>query len=162
MVLRLSNRPSIKPYVKPVSIGIGLGLIAAFGFAWLDATNFQNFSFMSRLQFQPHLVSEADILRRNAALLICAQFLVDNGLDFACRGGAIAFFFAFIARQISKKMECVDGNLLYFCLGPKPYSIQGFFCSSLLEITLMVIMGLVMLPIACMVIATIFRMGAPG
>jgi hypothetical protein len=162
LVHHLSNRPSFKPYVKPVSIGIGLGLLAAIAFAWLDATNFDNFSFVARLQFQPHLVSEADILRRNAAMLICAQFLVDNGLDFACRGGAFGFFFGFMCRQISRKMELVNGNLLYFCLGPKPYSIEGFFCSSLLEICLMGIMGLVMLPVACMVIATIFRMGAPG
>ncbi len=144
-VLALQKKPSIKPYIVPIAIGIGLGLLAAAGCAWYSATQFENYSFVARLEFQPHLVSEAERLRREAALLICAQSLVDNGCDFAFRGAALTYFAAFICRQVSKKWELANGEVFYFFLGPKPVSLVGFFSSSFLEICLMVVLGLFIL-----------------
>lgn len=132
----------LSPHVKPIFIGIVLGLLAALAFAWFEATRFENYSFAARLQFEPHLLSEGELLRRKAALLICAQSLVNNGLDFACRGAAFAYFFAFIARQTSKKLNLVNGDLIYFFLGPKPFSPAGFLSSSFLEILLLIVLGL--------------------
>lgn len=137
----MKNRPSLKEHVKPIVIGVFLGLFAAVACAWFEATSFENYSFVARLQFEPHLISEAEILRRKAALLICAQSLVNNGFDFACRGAAFAYFAAFISRQTSKKLSLVDGDLVYFFLGPRPYPL-GILASSFVEIVLMVILGL--------------------
>ncbi len=109
--------------------------------AWFEATSFENYSFVARLQFEPHVVSEAEMLRRKAALLICARSLVDHGFDFACRGAAFAYFVAFISSQTSKKLSLVNGDLLYFFLGPRPYPF-GILASSFLELVLMVILGL--------------------
>jgi len=137
----LKKRPSLQPHLKPILIGIVLGLLTALVLAWFEATKFENYSFAARLQFEPHLLSEGELLRRKAALLICAQSLVNNGLDFACRGAAFAYFFAFIGRQTSKKLNMVDGDLVYFFLGPKPYPV-GFLSSSFVEILLLVVLGL--------------------
>lgn len=152
----MSKRPSIKPYLVPILVGVGVGLLAALGFAWFNATLFENYSFAARLDFQPHLVSEAEQLRREAALLICAQSLVDNGLDFAFRGAAFSYFGAFIWRQTSKKLELVNGDVLYFFLGPKPISLAGFCSSSFLEISLMAILGLFILAETCFFVHQIF------
>ncbi len=141
----MQKRPSIKPYLVPILIGVGLGLVAAVCCAWFSATQFENYSFAARLEFQPHFVSEAERLRREAALLICAQSLVDNGLDFAFRGAAFSYFVAFIWRQTFKKLELVNGDVLYFFLGPRPFSPAGFCSSSFLEISLMTILGLFIL-----------------
>ncbi len=138
----MSKKPSVKLYLKPILIGIFLGILAAAAIAWFEATNFENYSFAARLQFEPHLVSEADILRRKAALLICAQSIVNNGFDFACRGAAFCFLLAFISGQTAKKLELVDGDLLYFFLGPRPFSLAGFFSSSFLEVCLLFVLTL--------------------
>ena len=139
----MTKKPSAKPYVYPIIVGAVLGLLAAFSFAWLSATQFENYSFAARLDFQPHLVSEAERLRREAALLIGAQSIVDNGLDFAFRGAAIFFFLTFISRETDKKLRLSNHDLVYFFLGSRPFSIAGFMSSSFLEISLMVTLGLV-------------------
>lgn len=142
----MKKKPSLKEHLKPILIGIFLGLFVAVACAWCAATSFENYSFAARLQFEPHLLSEAEILRRKAALLICAQSLVNNGFDFACRGAAFSYFAAFIGRQTSKKLSLVDGDLVYFFLGPRPYPL-GFMASSFFEIVLMAILGLFLISV---------------
>ena len=134
-----------------------LGLFAAFSFAWLSATQFENYSFAARLEFQPHLVSEAERLRREAALLIGAQSIVDNGLDFAFRGAAMFFFLTFISRETNKKLRLANQNLVYFFLGSPPFSPQGFLSSSFVEIVLMSVLGLFGTGVACAVASKVFH-----
>ncbi len=156
----LNKKPSAKPYVVPIIIGALLGCVAAYCCAWISAMQFENYSFVAGLSFQPHLVSEAERLRREAALLIGAQSLVDNGMDFAFRGAAFVFFFSFVWKQAEKKLQLANQDLVYFFLGSRPFSLAGFLSSSFLEICLLSVLGLFATGITCAIVSCLFHMMA--